>query len=81
MILLRVLHFDFTGLTFDTFSNGIDGNEFEGTRFVETVSDGSGLTNTTELWRSSELKRVGLATVSGPYATHIARVKNLRRRA
>jgi hypothetical protein len=57
----------------------IDGNEFEGTRIIQTTSGETALTNKIESWYSSELKLTGLAVVSGPYGTHTARIQNLHR--
>ncbi len=55
----------------------IGGNEFEGTRIIQTEE--GGLANKIELWYSPELKLTGSALASGPYGTHTAQIQNLRR--
>jgi hypothetical protein len=55
----------------------IEGAEFEGTRIVQASEPG--LSNTIDKWYSDELKLVGFGVADGPYGTHMARIKNLRR--
>jgi hypothetical protein len=61
----------------DLGSKTIDGIEYEGSRIRQTAQDGSGLTNTVEQWLSRKLQLVGMATATGPYGTHRAKILNV----
>jgi len=56
-----------------------DGVELDGTRIVQAAVDDPTLINTTEQWYSDKLKLIGTVTISGPYGSYAARIRNLRR--
>jgi len=71
---------DWTSTTENLGRTMIEGNEFEGTRILQSMQGEPTLTNKVELWDSFQLKITGLAIVSGPFGTHSARLQKLQLR-